>query len=372
METRVERGSERGQVILVFEVTERNTLIITDVVIGGTAPQPIYGGLGLSQQNFLGRGLGLSGGLVYGGSPSGRPDDPARFSARLGFFAPDVAVAGLPRLVFGVSGLFLRGEELACGDADCAAYRGRYGQAPRTRYQRAGGDLTLGFRPGPFERVLATYRYERVQATALEASLAPPGASVPILLGDSNLAALAGTYEIDTRDDFFYPKEGLRALAQVTFGSALFGGDYEYSRYLLQLETAYGLFGAPIRFQGVLGAVQGGAPFFERYYPADYSYFAIGPALGRAMELNFSTDSRYDAFLAAGGLEWGKPLFGKHGILERGYLAVGVRGVWSSATLGGSRTPYSKVPVSADLALRLDTPVGTFNLSLGYLLDIFL
>src|SRR3990172_2310626 len=54
VETRVERGSERGQVVLVFSFTERNTLIVSDLVIGSTGPQPLYGGLGLSEGNFLG------------------------------------------------------------------------------------------------------------------------------------------------------------------------------------------------------------------------------------------------------------------------------------------------------------------------------
>jgi outer membrane protein assembly factor BamA len=373
VETRVERGSERGWVVLVIELVERNTLVVTDLVLGSTDPQPFYAGLGLSQQNFLGRGLGLSGAFVYGGTPAGRSDDPSRFALRGGFFAPDLELARAPPLVFGVSGVFLRGEELVCGDPDCDAFRGDYGRAPRIRYQRGGGEVTLGFRPGPFERLLATYRYERVHSTALD--LAPDVAAVAgpsVRAGWSNLSALTGAYELDTRDDFFFPTEGLRALAQVTFGSALLGGDYEYSRYLLQLETAYALLGRRLRLQAALGAVQGDAPFFERFYAADFSYFAVGPALGRALELNFSTDARYDAFLAMGGLEYAVPLWSRGGFFHRGYLAVGARGVWSSARPGGGRTDFSRLPFSADVALRLDTPVGTFNASLGYALDNFL
>jgi outer membrane protein insertion porin family len=369
VEARVERGSQRGNVVLVFDLVERNTLVMTDLVFGSTGPQPFYGGLGVSQQNFLGRGYGLSGAFVFGGSPLGRPDDPSRFALRAGFFAPDLDTPGLPPLVFGVSGLFLRGEELACGDPECAAFSSDFGRAPRTRYQRAGGDVSIGFRPGPFERVFATWRLERVHATGIDVDLAAPGAAPPVLPGWSTDSALTGTYEIDTRDDFFFPTEGLRGLAQVTLGSKLLGGGYEYSRYLLQLETAYGLFGRRLRFQAALGVAQGGAPFFDRFYAADFSYFAVGPALGRAMELNFSTDSRYDAFLAMGGLEYGHPLWSHGGFFQRGYLAVGVRGVWSSETLGGGRTRFSRIPVSADVALRLDTPVGTFNASLGYAVD---
>ncbi|ACG72365.1 surface antigen variable number repeat protein [Anaeromyxobacter sp. K] len=375
VETRVERGSERGLVVLVIEVTERNTLIVSDLVFGSTGPQPFYGGLGLSQQNFLGRGMGLSGAFVYGGSPSGRSDDPSRFALRGGFFAPDLTPRRLPPLVFGVSGQFLRGEELTCDDPDCEAYRSDYGRAPRIRYQRAAGEVTLGMRPGPFERLLATYRYERLHAAAIDDSPALAAARGPgpaILVGWSDLSALTGTYEIDTRDDFFFPTDGFRGVAQVTFGSALLGGDYEYSRYLLQLETAYALLGRRLRLQLAAGAAQGSAPFFERFYAADWSYFTVGPALGRALELNFSTDSRYDAVLGMAGLEYAVPLWSRGGFFHRGYLAIGARGVWSAARPGGGRTAVSDLPFSADLALRLDTPVGTFNASLGYALDNFL
>jgi outer membrane protein assembly factor BamA len=373
VDTRVERGAERGLVVLVFDVTERNTLLVTDLIVGGTRAEPFYGGFGLSQQNFLGRGLGLSGAFVWGGSPQGRPEDPNRFAVRGSFFAPDVEVPGTRHaLVLGASFLALQGEEFACGDPDCSAYsKGELGNAPHVRYKRLMGEGTLGFRPGPFERLFGSYRYEAVEATDVGFVGAVGGPGPAILAGRSIVSALTGTYELDTRNDFFFPREGLRATFQVTFGSRLLGGDYEYSRYLLQGETAYSLLGG-LRLQGALGAAQGAAPFFDRFYGADWSYFAIGPALGRALELNFSTDSRYDAFLAMGGAEYAIPLWGGSGFLRRGFVALGARVVYSTATLGGSRTPFSTTPFSADVALRFDTPVGMFNLSAAYLLDIFL
>ncbi|HET6436732.1 MAG TPA: BamA/TamA family outer membrane protein [Anaeromyxobacter sp.] len=366
VESHVERGSERGKVLVFFDVVERNTLIVTDLVIGSTPSQPVYGGLGLSQQNFLGQGLGLSGAFVYGGAPEGRRRDPDRYAVRAGFFAPDLPLPRL-RLVAGVNWLVLRGEELSCPDIRCEDFVGNFGSAPRIRYQRRGFEGLVGVRPGPFERLSIAYRLEQVTSTRLGLA---PGQGPPIHDGRSVLAALTASYEIDTRDDFFYPTEGFHALAQVGLASRLAGGDYEFSRYLLQVETGYDLFRIPLRFQSAMGVVQGDAPFFERFYSADYSYFAIGPALGRAMELNFSTDSRYDAFLAMGGLEYGMPLWTRtDSPFHRAYLALGARGVWSANKLGGGRTRASKVPVSADVALRLDTSIGTFNVSIGYLLD---
>jgi outer membrane protein insertion porin family len=371
VETRVERGSERGLVVLVVDVTERNTILVTDLILGSTGPQPLYGGFGLSQQNFLGRGFGLSGAFVYGGSPSGRPDDPDRLALRASFFAPDLAVPGLRRgLVVGATARLVRGEEFACADPDCDGFA--YGDAPVIRTRRVGGEVTLGVRPGPFERLHATFRLERVSAEPSGRPILPDVTAPAVSLGDSTLSALTGAYELDTREDFFFPREGLRGTAEVSFGSRLLGGDYEYSRYLLGLETAFSLLHRPLRFQAALGAVQGNAPFFERFYAADWSYFAIGPALARALELNFSTDSRYDAFLAMAGLEYGIPLWTSSAFFRRGYLALGVRGVYSTATLGGGRTDFSRAPVSGEAALRLDTPVGVFNVSAGYAVDNFL
>ncbi len=368
VEARVRRGSARGLVELVFEVVERNTLVVSELAAGSTAPQPLYGGLGLTQQNFLGEGLSLGGAFVYGGTPAGRPDDPARFALRGAFYAPDVGLFGR-RFVAGLSALWLRGEELTCPDAACQAYQGRIAQAPRLRYQRVGGEVLAGVRPGPFERVTAGWRREQLSSTAAPGSDGLSGPAPWLLPGSSALSALSLSWEFDDRDDLFLPTEGLLALAQLTFSSALLGSDYEYSRYALQLESGFGLLGRPLRLQLFVGAVQGDTPFFERFYPADLSYFAVGPALGRAMELNFSSDSRYDAFAAMGGLEYAVPLWGRGTFFRRGYLALGARVVWSSASLGGGRTSFSSWPVSLDAALRLETRIGTFNASLGALLD---
>jgi outer membrane protein insertion porin family len=378
VETRVERGSARGLVTLVFEFTERNTLIVTDLVLGSTGPQPIYGGLGLSQVNFLGLGLALGGAFVYGGAPSGQPLAPERFALRGSFFDPDLALAGLP-LVFGISALALRGDELACGDPECNAHRGHYGDAPRLRYDRLGGEVTFGLRPGPFERLLAGYRLERVGAELVAgaggepASLAPFTAPALVRPGRSWVSALTATYDRDTRNDPFFPTDGTRLAVNIVLGSEALGGDYEYSRYLLQLESDHGLpRGHGLRLLGAAGAVQGDAPFFDRFYAADFAYFSIGPAIGRALELNFSTDARYDAYLGMLGAEYGVPLWGGGSFFHRGYVALGGRWVYTQARPRAGRTPASRSPLSGEAALRLDTPVGSFNLSLGYALDNFL
>jgi outer membrane protein assembly factor BamA len=369
--TRVERGSERGRVVVVFDLAERNTLLVSDLALGFAPAQGFYGGFGLAEQNFLGRGFGLSGAFLYGGSRAGRPEDPSLFGVRASFFAPDVP-ARRQRLVAGATALYLRGEELTCSDPECDAYQDDLGDAPRLRYERAGGEVVLGFRPGAFVRLTGGFRLEAVTAELL-AGAGPDAGEVPaVQMGDSLVTALTGTWEIDTRDDFFFPRAGVRATAQITFASRFLGGDYDYSRYLVQFESAYALFKKRLRLQAAVGAVQGDAPFFDRFYAADFAYFSIGPALWRAMELNFSTDSRYDVAVVMAGVEYGIPLWSRPGFLRRGYLALGLRGVHTTAGPGEGRTDASAWPVSGEVALRLDTPVGFFNLSAGAIVDFFL
>ncbi|HZZ86648.1 MAG TPA: BamA/TamA family outer membrane protein [Anaeromyxobacteraceae bacterium] len=375
VESRVERGTVRGQVVLVFQVVERNTLVISDLFLGSTPAQPLYGGFGLTQQNFLGRGLGLSGAVVYGGAPAELPGAPHRFSLRGSFYDSDLALGDLPTLVAGITGLWVRGDELACADASCDDFNAHLGRAPRLRYERMGGEATLGIRPGPFDRLLGGLRLERVDGTFLPgtATAAQLGPSPSLRLGKSALFAFTGSYERDTRDDSFFPSGGSRFSAQVTFSSPAIGSDYDYGRYLLQAEKDLSLpRGHGLRLLAAAGAVQGDAPFFERFYAADWAYFSVGPALGRALELNFSTDSRYDALLLMGGGEYAVPLWRGDGFFQRGYLAIGARALYTSARSGAGRSRLSSTPFSGDLALRLDTPVGSFNLSAAYALDNFL
>ena len=56
----LEKGSKRGRVKLVVEVDERNTIIIDDLFFGVSDVNPWWIGAGVSDINFLGRGLVLS------------------------------------------------------------------------------------------------------------------------------------------------------------------------------------------------------------------------------------------------------------------------------------------------------------------------
>jgi hypothetical protein len=72
------------------------------------------------------------------------------------------------------------------------------------------------------------------------------------------------------------------------------------------------------------------------------------------------------------GAEYAIPLWGAGRFFQRGYLALGTRLVHTAGGARAGRTRASRTPVSADVALRLDTPIGSFNVSMGYAVDNFL
>src|SRR4051794_22879380 len=105
----------------------------------------------------------------------------------------------------------MHGRENACGAPDC------YRNGPELRYQRAGGQATLGVRGSAYERFTLGYRYEGIHA-----ELTQPGAAYvgpPIRLGDSHLSGLALGFDRDARDDTFLPRHGSRIQLAINVSS---------------------------------------------------------------------------------------------------------------------------------------------------------
>jgi hypothetical protein len=350
-------GSEPGRIVLRVHVVERNPWIIGDVMLAQTPVARPYAGLTLGNAS----GLGLGRGAAIAGATDGGD----RSVVRGTLYEP-----GLPfgdrSVVGGLQLLWLQGLESGCATPSCG---GHYSAIPWVRYRRVGGEIDVGFRPSAFSRVLFGYRLESVHVRSDPG--VSPAARPALPEGNSVLSALVITFDRDTRTDSFLPHHGSRVLARMDIGTEAIASAYEYSRYLLEAEEWLPLRGGnALRLDAALGLLQGNAPAFDRFYAADWSYFSVGVAAPRFAELNFSSDSRYDAFLAVAGGEyslrfWSDPTK----FFRRGFVAFGVRMVFTAATPGGARSLVSQVPVSFDLALRVETRIGIFGIGLGYLID---
>ena len=355
VETRVERGQRaRARRARLRRRPSGTRSLVTDLFLGSTGPQPLYGGLGLSQQNFLGRGFGLSGAFVYGGAPRG-PARTTRTASRCAgrFFAPDVRCRGGPRGSCSARARsVLRGEELACGDPDCEAFGDDFGDAPRLRYQRAGGEVSdrhpararsSGSSPTlPRSSGSASSRPRGGAAGRRDAARSCPGAR-----GSPRSPAPTRSTRATTSSS---RARGSAASREVTFASRA-------PRRRLRVQPLPRAARDRVRAVPPAAAAPGRArrgagqrPVLRALLRRPTSPTSrSGPALARALELNFSTDSRYDALRRDGRRRVRASRSGSDsGFFRRGYLALGVRGVYSTATLGGARTPFSRSPVSGE------------------------
>jgi outer membrane protein assembly factor BamA len=351
------RGSKRGRALLVVEVAERNTILVDELYLGFSPVAPIFGGVGVAESNFLGRGVTTAGGFVVGKD---------RRSFGLRFFVPDLS--NTPLQLSG-SAIFLQGAEVL----DQANPKG-----DQLHYQRLGGTLGVGIGVGPSQRVSLTYRLESVAADRLP-NLEPRvlRGAPSIQFDDSILSTLSLTYERDTRDDPFVAGQGHRIALGVELSTSLIGSSYEFSKYTAEYQHAFTLFGShSLVISAFGGLIQGGAPFFSQFFISDYAFFAIGrDSLPRNAELNFSESNDYDDLIISAGLTYNVPIQSGGSLLVRTYVYGGAR-VSATASLDEiqedpkGRGAGGEIPVSFDLGLKFDTFVGNFTLSLAYIVDL--
>lgn len=357
VEFSLERGSRRGLVVLVVDVRERNTVVVDQVYLGTSEVSPFFGGLGVADTNFLGRGVTVGGVFAAGYD---------RQALELRVFVPSLARS---RLQLSGDMIFARGAELLdFEDPD----------GEQLTYDRIGGRLGLGFSVGPAQRVSLLYRLESITADRLP-NLDPQllRSAPSIQFDDSVLSTLSLAYERDTRNDPFVPNSGMRLEASVELGTSLLGSDYEFSKYFADFAVAFEPFrGHSLVLKMVGGLIQGQTPFFNQFFIGDFTYLAIGrPALPRAVQLNFSEYNDYDDLLLGGGLEYALPLHRGPGFFRRVYVYGGIEAVATSSLDELQEDPSGRqaggfFPMSFDVGLKMDTYVGTFTLSTAYIIGL--
>lgn len=377
---KLERGSERGRVKLVVEVEERWThVIVDDIFLGWTETNPFWGGFGVSDINFLGQGMVLSLSWVASDDQGG---------GRLGLFWPSIVGTSFSA---GLTGFGVKGREHALASRISSPAAGVVGcdfeQDRILSYWRAGALVNFGLRLGRRSRLAFEIRGEHVHADVDE-RIAADGDKCkndPFLdyvrNGDSTLVSLRAQFERDSRDDFFLPTKGMHLIFSVELASkVLLGSDYEYSKYMLQYEHSFNFYLDHVwRITLVGGLLQDvgsrGSPFFERFFIGDYARFQIDKtSLPRNLELNFSNATDYGDLLGSVELEYDVPLWTGGSFFYRGYVFAALNfSVVTKASFLASDQEWSgrtKRPLTFDLGLKFETPIGLLTFSAGYLTDL--
>jgi outer membrane protein insertion porin family len=393
VEFSLRRGSERGRVILVIEVAERNTLIVGGVWLGLSTdrdedghkrPLTSFGGIDVAETNLAGTGITL-------GSAVGVAQDQLAF--RLRFVDP--AIASSPLLV---------SAELLYSDAQdffgnaSVAYQATAPDEPRDfailPYRRVGGNVGVGWDLSVVSQLWLHYRLETIDATVPAAASHTRNGFQPIepidfdvIPGESVLSALRATLVFDTRDHPFLPRRGWLLRTSGEYALSPLGSDYAYQRIEAQASHWWRLpWNHVARLELFGGAITGSAPFFEQYYVADFSDFlasrALGLSLDRRPPTNFLgtaiAEVRRAHFAAKLGGEYRVPLYaGNRSVYGiDAFASGGIIALASQHDLDDPPSLYhgvARVPVdlTGNLGLRMDTSVGglTFAFSnvLGFI-----
>lgn len=379
------RPGSDDHVVLRIDVVERSTISISDVYLGSSALTPFHGGVSLAERNFLGRGVLLGGAFIWGAQP--RIGNSRRQQAYKVFAeAPRLLSAPLGLLA---SGWFVSASEPyrvrgAEDDPDPQLFRS-------FEYDRVGGQVGVGFPLTPRLELAVDYTFERVAAFL---PLGPQRQDERGELVDVDLHLRDGVHRhtsvdfslsYDGRSELFLVGKGGRFVLDVQASSPATGSQYEYIKLVAAGTYSFRL---PWRHwitpSASGGQISGRAPIFERFYSGDLSAWTPG----REQGLRYSTRNPIDVFgsgidtrefgdlFGRVDLEYAWPLFRR--TRTRGvyggdlYLSLGV------FTLVGDLAERSRrraadervapVGAAADLGLRLDTALGTFNVSVGEVL----
>jgi outer membrane protein insertion porin family len=386
VEMSLEKGTQRGRVVLVVDVVERNTIVINDVFLGlakdadnDGQPQPLtaYAGIDVAETNLAGTGITLGGALAVSGAQE--------FGLRLRFLDP--AFFGSSWMVSGT--LLYNNANDVFGNTD-VRYADPDRGVPHTDYaivdyQRFGGSIGVGRDLGVPTQAWLHYRLETINAAYPRTASHFRGEDLEpidfdIIRGRSILSTIRASLQHDTRDHPFLPTQGWLVLTGVELAVPPGSLDYDYQKVDLRASRWWRLpwkqHVVELQFFG--GAIAGNAPFFEQFHVGDFSDFRPDRVLGMNFDrrpppnlLNTEiAEERYGEFALSLTTEYRVPLYrGRRSIYGIDIYASG--GVWGVASQGSIADPptgytgFSRLPIdlTANLGFRIDTSVGGFTLS---------
>ena len=382
------KGKRRGHVVLIIEVTERNTLVVNDLWMGLAAdadtngkvrPLTAYAGLDAAETNLAGTGITL-------GAAIGVAQDQLALRAR--YFDP--AFLGSQWMTSGT--LLYNDADDFFGNAgvefENPSQQGVHEFAV-VQYKRFGGSIGVGRDLSVTTQLWAQYRLEHVHAVVPLAASELRGTErepidFSILRGDSILSTISATLQHDTRDKPILPTRGWFASVTTEVSLSPLGSDYPYAKIDLLASRWWSLpWNHVLRLRLFGGAISGSAPFFERYYVGDLSDFRAARVLGMNVERRpapnfFDTDVvevRYGDYAAKFDVEYRVPLYRG----TRSVYAIDLFGRVGVFAIAGARditsppagyTGASLIPIdfTANLGVQMDTSAGGFTFALANVL----
>lgn len=387
----LEKGSRRGQVRLIVEVEERNTIVVNDVQMGLSAdaessgkPRPLtaYAGLDVAETNLGGAGVTL-------GSALALSED--QYALRVRYFDP--SFLGSSWMVS--ASLLYNDATDFFGNSD-VVWVSNYAELVRrfaiVQYTRFGGVAGVGRDLNPSTQLWGHYRLETLDAQLPGAAAHTRGGVLEpivydILPGHSILSTLRATLQHDTRDHPLLPTQGWFATATAELGIPG-ASDYEFQRFDAAARSWWALpwYHHVLGVSAFAGVIDGFAPFFEQHYIGDFSDFLPGRMLGLRFDRRPPPDFLKTAVREVRYGHYAFQLNGEYRVpLYRGQRAVfgidlfGSVGIWglahrrdlSSPPRGYSGASLMPVDLTGNVGFRMDTTAGglvfAFSNVLGFI-----
>lgn len=376
------KGSARGQVVLVIEVRERNTIVVNDISMGLSAdadtggearPLTAYAGLDVAETNLGGTGITL-------GTAAAVAEQ--QLALRVRFLDP--SFLGSPWMTSGML-LFNNAKDyFGIANVFTAPDPESNEREPRVavvRYKRFGGSVGLGRDLSITTQLWLHYRLEAIDARYPLQASHQRGTTEPIdfhvVRGRSVLSTLGATLQHDTRDHPFLPTRGwfLSFRGELSLLPAAL--DYEYQRFELDASRWWRLpfRGHVLKLNLFAGGIAGNAPFFEQFHVGDFSDFRPDRVLGvnfdRRPPPNFLgteiAEVRYGQYALKLGAEYRIPLYRG----QRSVFGIDIFGSAGMYAVAGRRdltdppeaySGLARIPVdlTGNLGFRMDTSAGGF------------
>jgi outer membrane protein assembly factor BamA len=384
------KGSQRGRVVLIIDVVERNTIVVSDLWMGLSAdadtqgnarPLTAYAGADVAETNLGGTGITLGAGMGFAQD---------QLALRTRFFDPSFLGTdwmASASLLYNDALEFYGNRDVLYDDPSNAIAKVQ--DYAVVRYRRFGGMVGTGRDLSVAVQAWLDYRLERIDATLPLAASHRRGRDVePIEFGlNRGLSVLSTarmTLQYDTRDTPILPTRGSNTTLVAEVSLTPLGSDYPYQKYTVNTSRWFELPWEHVIRAGFFGgAIVGRAPIYERFYVGDFSDLLPSRMLGLNMDRRpppnlLGTDIveiRYGTYAAKVLGEYRIPLYrgssAVYGVDLFG--AAGVYGVASERDLTDPPRGYSglaRVPVDLtfNLGLQIDTNAGGFTFAFSNVL----
>jgi outer membrane protein insertion porin family len=382
------RGTQRGYVVLVVDVAERNTIVVDDLWLGLSAdvessgkskPLTAYGGASVTETNLGGTGIALGGAFAVADSQLAlrvRLSDPQ--FARTNWIAEAELLYNDARDFFGEQDVLVSNPVPA---QDYAVLQ----------YKRFGARVGFGHDLGISSQIFFDYRLEKIDATLPAAASDYRGLDVEpidfmLASGSSVLSTLRTTVVHDTRDDPVLPMSGHFLTASFDASLTPLGSDYPYAKLVAHASQWFELpWGHVVGIDGFVGAIFGSAPIFERFYVGDLTDLLPD----RVLDLNFDrrsapnylntdiVENRYGNYAAKLDAEYRIPVYrGTRSIygvdLFGSFGFFGLANDEDFVARARGYRGFGTVPVGLtfNAGLRIATQAGGFTIGISNLLGL--